>query len=113
MLETDSRQVRRARERGEAASPRLLKTKPYGNRAERRSRRPNDNEIIIRPTTLNASACLKRSRRDYRIRHKLRPPRGMVHPKTISMRRLVAMRSMALIFALAAKRVEERRSANA
>jgi hypothetical protein len=109
MLEIESRQVRRARERHEASPAKYTTQKPAGNRATRRAQRPDDNEIIIRPTSMNAMASLRRARRDYRIRHKLRPARGMVQPKMISMRRLVLQRIMVMIFAYAAKRAEIRR----
>lgn len=111
MLETESRQVRRARQRREAApATHFTAQRPAGNRAHRRAQRPDDTQMIIRPTSMNAAASLRRARRDSLIRNKLRPARGMVHPRTISMRRLVAIRITALIFAIAAKRAEERRA---
>jgi hypothetical protein len=84
-----------------------------GNRATRRAERKNDDEIIIRPTSLNAVASLKRARRDYRIRHKLRPARGAVHPRTISRHRFIAMQMVALLFAVAAERAKQSREATA
>jgi len=108
---TESRQVRRARERLEARQPKLCVTNQNGNRAARRAKRLDDSEIIIRPTRLNAAQSCKRARRDYRIRHKLRPARGAVHPQTISAYRFFGMQRVAFIFAIAAKRAEERRTA--
>jgi hypothetical protein len=112
MLETESRQVRRARKRREALSPKLAVQRVAGNRSARRAKRKNDAEIIIRASRpLNAVAALKRTRRDFRIRHNLRPARGMVHPRTISEHRYIALRIMSLIFTAAAKRAELRRAA--
>lgn len=109
MIETESRQVRRARERREASPPRLTVQRQAGNRATRRAQRKNDDEMIVRPTSLDSVASLRRARRDYRIRHKLRAPRGMVHPIMISAHRFTAIRTMEFIFAIAAKRAEKRR----
>jgi hypothetical protein len=111
MLETESRQVRRARERRVAQPPQYNPQRKASNRAERRAQRPDDTAIIMRPTSMNAAASLRRARRDSLIRLKRRPARGMVHPKMISMHRLVAIRITQMIFALAARRAEARRDA--
>jgi hypothetical protein len=113
MHEIETRQVRRARQRSEVAPKKLGVRAQAGNRATRRAQRKNDDEIIIRPTSLNAVQSCKRSRRDYRIRHKLRPPRGTIHPRTISHHRFIAMRMVSLIFAVAAARAKQRREATA
>jgi hypothetical protein len=114
MIEAESRQVRRARERREASpAKRAPLQRLAGNRAARRAERKNDSEAIVRSTRLNAVASCKRARRDYRIRHELRPARGMVHPRTISHYRYTAMQFVAFIFAVAAKRAEQRRAATA
>lgn len=111
MLEIESRQALRARLRREAAAPRINVQKPAGNRATRRALRPDDAEIIIRPTSMNAAASLKRASRDYRIRKGLRPARGMVHQRYISRYRFTAMHIMQMIFLVAAKRADLRRDA--
>lgn len=108
---SESRQVRRARERHETRQPKLRAGNPSGNRALRRAKRPDDSKLIIRPTGLNAVRSCKRTRRDYRIRQQLRPARGAVHPRKISAYRFFGMRAVAFIFAIAAKRAEERRAA--
>lgn len=112
MIEIESRQVRRARERREAEPTKLTVQRLAGSRADRRAKRKDDSEIIIRPSRpLNAVVSCKRARRDYRIRHKLRGARGTIHPRTISLHRYTAMRIMSLIFTAAAKRAELRRAA--
>lgn len=111
MTTIESRQVRRARSRAEAQPSTVRATHPKGNRLARRSVRPDDKEIIVRPTSLNAVRAIKRSRRDFRIRKELRPARGAVHPRTISGRRYFAIQLVALTFAVAAKRAETRRAA--
>jgi hypothetical protein len=113
MPEIESRQVRRARLRREAAAPRLNAQKPTGNRAARRAQRPDDAEMIMRPTSMNAAASLRRARRDSRIRLGLRPARGMVHQRYLSRYRFTAMHIMQMIFLVAAKRAELRREAAA
>jgi hypothetical protein len=111
MLELQSRQVRRAHERRQAQPPQYNLQRKASNRAERRSQRPDDSELIMRPTSMNAAASLRRARRDSRIRLKLRPARGMVHPRMISMHRAMAQHIISLIFAHAANRAEARRAA--
>jgi len=86
MTETESRQVRRARERAEASPPRLFETSPFGNR-EQRQARPH-------------------------LAQALAPPPVRAHPTkrraAISRRRLVGQLLVRSILSKAAEREERR-----